>query len=213
MTYQAIRRYYEEPVEAVAAALSIPMRYANQLESGGDAYTEYITARLQFGNMVQSTICGPMEMIRGSFIVEYFGPKGIGAGRAQEVFERVGFALCQQVETRPHDIVTGPPTALLKYSVMGDILELNGPRFAALDDRPYYFGSLSAGILANVSEGTATTVTSLHTRIGDVVAEEGDYKIDQMGDVDTSRPAAPGEFMSWDGSNWVPTPTIDPERY
>lgn len=205
MTLQSIRRYYEEPVELVAAALNIPMRYPNQLESGGDAYTEYMTTRLQFGNMVEPTVCGPMEMIRGSFIVEYFGPKGIGAGRAQEVFERVGFALCQQVETRPH-LVAG-------FTIMGDIIDLNGPLFAALDDRPYYFGSMSAAIIANVAPPPPPPINSLHTRTGDVVAEEGDYTIDEMGDVDTSTPPAPGEFMQWDGSNWVPTPKIDPENY
>jgi hypothetical protein len=208
MTYQAIRRFYEQPVETVAAALGIPVRYDNQLESGGDAYSEYITARLNPGTTSDPTLCGPIEIIRGSYVVEYYGPKGIGSGRAQDVMQQIASALCLQVETRPHDVAG--------FIVNGDILALNGPTFTPLNNTPYYFSSLSASIIGRiVSPGApVAAVNSLHTRVGDVVSEEGDYSVGMMGDVDTTtNPPAPGELMDWNGTNWVPTPSIDSEDY
>lgn len=139
MSYQAVRRYYEEPVAAVGAALSIAVGYANQLIPDGDANSEFLIMRLNFGNTVEPALCGNLENLRGSFIVEYLGPKGIGPGRAQEVMAQVCTAL-NQLTTRPTARVNG---------VLGTITSLNGPSFTALDDRPNYFASVSASIVAS----------------------------------------------------------------
>ncbi len=53
-------------------------------------------------------------------------------------------------------------------------------------------------------------VTSAYGRIGDVVGEEGDYVIDQMGDVDTSTVApTPSDLLSWNGTDWTPNNSVD----
>ena len=53
-------------------------------------------------------------------------------------------------------------------------------------------------------------VTSAYGRTGDVVGAEGDYKIDQMGDVDTTTTTpVVGNLLSWDGTNWTPDSTVD----
>ena len=205
MSYQAVRRFYEEPVETAAAALSIPMRYDNQLEAGGDAYSEYLTARLNLGITADSTLCGPIEVIRGSFVVDYYGPKGIGSGRAQFVMQQIATALCDQVYTGPHNVAG--------FDVKGTMTGLSGPSFTPLDETPYFFGTLSTGIVARILGGAVPPlVTSLHTRIGDVVAEEGDYSLGQMGDVSNASPD-PGNVIGWDGASWAPSPSIDSETF
>ena len=53
-------------------------------------------------------------------------------------------------------------------------------------------------------------VESAFGRSGDVVAQEGDYVLDQMGDVDTTTvPPVNKDFLSWDGTNWTPGDTLD----
>ena len=144
MTLQAIRRFYEEPVEAVAAANTIPFRYENQLESGGDASDEFMTLRLNYGNMVDPTLCGPIEVIRGSLVVEYFGPKGIGTARAQEVMTAAAKALCTRGEAGVASVAG--------YKVYGSVLGINGPFFTPLNDRPYLFSSFSCPITARLGD-------------------------------------------------------------
>lgn len=58
------------------------------------------------------------------------------------------------------------------------------------------------------------SVTSAYGRVGHVIGVEGDYTLDQMGDVDTSTtsPTA-GDFLGWDGTNWSPEDTIDGGTY
>ena len=51
MTLQDIRRHFEKPVVDVCQSLGITYRPANTLEPNGDAYSEFIEARLQFGAM------------------------------------------------------------------------------------------------------------------------------------------------------------------
>ena len=53
-------------------------------------------------------------------------------------------------------------------------------------------------------------VTSAYGRIGNVVGVEGDYKLDQMSDVDTTTTApAVDNLLSWNGTNWTPDSTVD----
>ena len=57
-----------------------------------------------------------------------------------------------------------------------------------------------------VPQTTASApVDSVFGRTGAVVATEGDYDLDQLGDVDlTSSAPTSGQFLKYDGANWVP---------
>ena len=129
MSIQAIRRYFETPVVDTCTALGITYRPANTLEPNGDAYSEFIEARLQFGQMMEANIgdCASLENIRGSFIIEYYGPKGRGPARAQEVMELL---FCEMLALK-------------------GVSDINGPNFTELDDRPYYFARMSMAIIVN----------------------------------------------------------------
>ena len=129
MTLQDIRRHFETPVVDVCESLGITYRPANTLEPNGDAYSEFIEARLQFGQMMENSVgdCVKLENIRGSFIIEYYGPKGRGPARAQEVMELL---FCEMLTLK-------------------GVSTINGPNFTELDDRPYYFASLSMAIIVN----------------------------------------------------------------
>ena len=129
MTLQVIRRYFEAPVVQACTDLGIQYRAENTLEPSGDAYSEYVLSRLQFGNMTEDIVgdCPQLENIRGSFIVEYFGPKGRGPARAQEVMELI---FCEMLSLKGTQ-------------------NINGPNFTALDDRPYFFAALSMGIVGH----------------------------------------------------------------
>ena len=56
MTLQDIRRHFETPVVDTCTALNIPYRPANTLEPNGDAYSEFVEARLQFGAMMEGIV-------------------------------------------------------------------------------------------------------------------------------------------------------------
>ena len=139
MTLQAIRRYYEAPLETAAAALSIPVRHSNELASDNDAADEFMLVRLQFGLMSDPTLCGAIEDIRGSLIVEYFGPKGKGPGRAQTVMTEMLRAL-HSLAARPAERVNG---------VLGTASTVTGPDFTALDEQPYFFSRVTAALRAS----------------------------------------------------------------
>ena len=129
MTLQDIRRHFEKPVVDVCQSLGITYRPANTLEPNGDAYSEFIEARLQFGSMTGDVVgdCPSLENIRGAFIIEYYGPKGRGPARAQEVMELI---FCEMLSLKGTQ-------------------NINGPNFTALDDRPYFFAALSMGIVGH----------------------------------------------------------------
>ena len=60
------------------------------------------------------------------------------------------------------------------------------------------------------AEFAAGDVDSVFGRTGDVKAQEADYSIDQMGDVDTTTtPPDSKNLLSWDGSNWTPESILD----
>ncbi len=56
MTLQDIRRHFETPVITTCTALGISYRPANTLEPSGDAYSEFVEARLQFGQMMEGIV-------------------------------------------------------------------------------------------------------------------------------------------------------------
>ena len=56
----------------------------------------------------------------------------------------------------------------------------------------------------------AAWVTSAYGRVGNVVGAEGDYVLNQMGDVDTATtPPTNDAFLSWDGTTWVATGDVE----
>lgn len=89
--------------------------------------------------------------------------------------------------------------------------------FAAKSGLDLQFKSLVAGPNITITaDGTEITISSsgsgssavdsVFGRTGVVVATEGDYTIDQLGDVDTTTVAPNvGEVLEWNGTNWVPT--------
>lgn len=143
MSLQNIRYYYEKPVVDWCADNSVELRVDNMLEPGGDAASEFVVSRFNFGEMTEPSLCGLKQNIRGSFIVEFFGPKGDGPGRAQEVMQGI---MCKLME------LTQRPKARDVNGVLGTLGPITGPLFTALDERPYFFGSISMPILASLGD-------------------------------------------------------------
>ena len=87
MNLQNIRKYYEYPVIDCCNLGGVEFRAENTLEPGGDAIHKFCLARLQFGEMAEQTVaCGPFSNKRAVFIVEYYGPKGIGPSRRARLY-------------------------------------------------------------------------------------------------------------------------------
>ena len=125
MNLQNIRKYYEYPVIDCCNLSGVEFRAENTLEPGGDAIHKFCLARLQFGEMAEQTIaCGPLGNIRAVFVVEYYGPKGIGPADAQDFMECV----------------------ICKFHDLKGVISINGPDFTSLDNRPYFFARVSFGI-------------------------------------------------------------------
>ena len=144
MTLQAIRRFFEQPVEDSITLYdaSIPVFTDNQTYVDNDAESEFVLMRVNFGPTTEQTFCGPMERIRGSLVVEIYTPKGRGPGRAQEIASEVAFAL----NSLPRHTSTTTPDV-----VSGRINEINGPTFTSLDGRPHQLTRLSCGFQAAYS--------------------------------------------------------------
>jgi hypothetical protein len=134
-TYQEIRAHFEQPVVDVCADLGIEYRPENTLEPGGDAASEFLLSRIQFGTMTESTLCELLENIRGTFIVEFYCPKGEGPARAQNVIHDV---FCALVRTP-------------------GVLSISGPNFTALNEQPYFFASLSTAIIVSPNTFDSTS--------------------------------------------------------
>ena len=135
MIFQDIRRHFEQPVVDVCADLGIEYRPENTLEPGGDAASEFMLSRIQFGAMTETTLCELLENIRGTFIVEFFCPKGEGPARAQQVMHEVFCALVRTPGVR----------------------DISGPSFTALDKQPYFFASLNMAIIVSSSTVESTS--------------------------------------------------------
>lgn len=122
MDFQSIRKYYEYPVIDCCNLQGVEYRAENTLEPGGDAYAKFCLARLQFGPLSEQTIaCGPLSHKRASFVVEYYGPKGIGPADAQDFMECV----------------------ICKFHELKGVTNISGPSFTSLDNRPYFFARVS----------------------------------------------------------------------
>ena len=127
MNIQEIRKYYEYPVIDCCNLYKIEYRAENELEPGGDAYHKYVTARLQFNQLSEPLLgrdCGVTMNKRALFVVEYFGPKGIGPADAQDFMECV----------------------VCKFTELRGISNIAGPVFDSQDRRPYFFSRVSFGL-------------------------------------------------------------------
>lgn len=126
MDIQAIRRYYETPVIDACTAAGAEYRAENTLEPNGDAVSSFATGRLQFGEMFEDTVgCAPRENIRAVFVVEFYCEKGKGPKEAQDFMQGL---LCEMRKLK-------------------GINSLVGPSFTALGNTPYFFASMSFGLV------------------------------------------------------------------
>jgi len=140
---QAIRRAIEEPVELALAALipPIPVFTDNRLYDENDATSEFCLVRVSFGLMTDTTIgiCGDVEFIRGSAVIEVYTPKGNGPGRGQQAAEAIWRALMPLNRALP---------------AAGDLVvrtgSFSGPSFTPLQGRPHFFTRLSMPVRARV---------------------------------------------------------------
>jgi len=141
MTLQHIRHYYEQPIVDWCAANTVELRADNMIDPGSDASSEFLVTRFNFGQFTEQTLCGAIENVRGSLIVEFFGPKGVGPARAQTVMLAIMGELID---------LTDRPASPDANGVLGTLGPITGPSFTALDDRPYFFATMSMPIVASV---------------------------------------------------------------
>ena len=141
MSYQAVRRYFEEPVETVLTSFSIPIRYENQLVPTSGAQLEYALVRLNFGTTAEDAIDSAIENLRGSLVIEVYSEKGVGPGRMQTVAAEISQALYA---------LNDRPKARDTNGVLGHVNPITGPSFTSLSDDPYFVVSLSCGVVASV---------------------------------------------------------------
>jgi len=136
MTIQAIRRFFEDKVAAAIAPM--PLLVDNQTFTEADSTREYAAMRLDFGVFSEPVVGDSLESIQGSLVVELYTPKGIGAGRSQQ--------LAVQVLTALNTINRLPQ--LQADEVRGSVGQVIGPTFYALDGRPHFLARLSCGFRA-----------------------------------------------------------------
>lgn len=106
-------------------------------------------------------------------------------GAVTSVFGRIGAVVATEGdydigELGDVDTTTAAPTN-------GDVLQYDGANWVPVD------------------ETVVAPVQSVHGRTGAVVSAEGDYDLDELGDVDlTSTPPSNTDVLQYDGANWVP---------
>lgn len=137
MSLQAIRWVFEKPVIDAMAALSpsVPLILDNSAIVENDALTEYAVLRIDFGKVTEDALQIPLERIRGSITFGAYTEKNKGPGRNQVVctaalraLNYVGVCGC-----RP------------KCGAWGRTLNMTGPNFFSLDNRPYFYGTINCG--------------------------------------------------------------------
>ena len=157
MTLQNIRHYYEQPIVDWCATNGVELRADNMIEPNSDAAAEFLVTRFNFGQFTEQTLCGAIENVRGSLIVEFFSPKGTGPARAQTVMLGIMSELIG---------LTDRPVARDSNGVLGTLGPVTGPSFTALDDRPYFFATISAPVLASVGDvGGGGKLTTRNVRL------------------------------------------------
>ena len=142
MTLQHIRHYYEQPIVDWCATNGVELRADNMVEPNSDAADEFVVTNFNFGNFTEATLCGAIENVRGSLVVDFYSPKGVGPARAQTVMLGIMSELIG---------LTDRPVAPDGNGVLGTLGPITGPLFTALDDRPYFFATMSTPIIASVN--------------------------------------------------------------
>ncbi len=193
MNLQDIRKYYEYPVIACCNLQRVEYRAENTLEPGGDAIHKFCLARLQFGEMSEQSIaCGLLSNKRAVFIVEYYGPKGVGPADAQDFMECV----------------------ICSFHELKGVTSISGPDFAAMEDRPYFFSRVSFGlqIPANV-DGTSWGGGS-GGGSGGGTGNLPPHALNDHTDVELTSPAE-GEVLVYDSPDrkWKNTDELDSGSY
>ena len=140
MTLQHIRRYYEQPIVDWCATNSVELRVDNMLEPGGDAASEFVVTRLNFGQMTEPSLWCVGERPRLPHR-RVLWSKGRGPARAQEVMQEL---MCELMA------LTARPAARDANGVLGTLGPITGPLFTALDEKPYFFAAMSMPILASI---------------------------------------------------------------
>ena len=157
MTLQHIRHYYEQPIVDWCATNGVELRADNMVEPNSDAADEFVVTNFNFGNFTEATLCGAIENVRGSLVVDFYSPKGVGPARAQTVMLGIMSELIG---------LTDRPVARDSNGVLGTLGPVTGPSFTALDDRPYFFATMSAPVLASVGDvGGGKKLTTRNVRL------------------------------------------------
>jgi hypothetical protein len=141
MTYQAVRRYFEEPVETVLTGFGIPIRYENQLEPASGADLEFALVRLNFGTTAEIAVGCAVEDLRASLVIEVYSEKGVGPGRLQTIAADLSSTLYT---------LNNRPKARDANGVLGRVDPITGPSFTPLSNEPYFVLSLSCGVVASI---------------------------------------------------------------
>ena len=220
-TYQDVRGYLElGAMQSLKdAGISDELIFFDNVgETSGKADQLYAVVSLSFTDTIQDTIsnCGGIETLTGSIQCNIYTPRNVGSVPGESAALEVIRAW-----NGYNQWMASPGDPVLSVSIR----EIDGPTSLAPTARPHHVTVTSARWTMRLSAGTGPfpqppvppgpgpgggLVTSVFTRIGDVVAQEGDYDIDLLGDVDTSTsPPAPEEMMKWDGTNWVPSDSVD----
>ena len=106
-------------------------------------------------------------------------------GAVTSVFGRIGAVVATEGD---YDIgELGDVDTTTAAPANGDVLQYDGTNWVPVD------------------ETVVAPVQSVHGRTGAVVSAEGDYDLDELGDVDlTSTPPTTNDVLQYDGANWVP---------
>jgi len=135
MSLQAIRWVFEQPVLTAMGNEGVPLLLDNSATVENDALDEYAVLRIDFGRVTEDALQIPLERIRGSIVFGVYTEKNKGPGRSQvlataalRALNGVGVCGC-----RP------------KCGAWGRTMNMSGPSFFSLDDRPYFYSSLNCG--------------------------------------------------------------------
>lgn len=214
MTLQLLRACFETQINDAYQAMTPPVPVvfdAVQEEVPGD---EYVIMSLSYPSFTEPQICFDekmIEYIRGSVQIACYTPRAQGMRRIEEMAS-VGMVALNGVHA--NSLAAGIRPA------MGQI---EGPDTVLAGDQPYALVNIAGSFTARIGPGSTVPpgpnppppiggagVESFEGRQGVVVSAEGDYTMDELGDVDTTTdPPAPDEMMKWDGTNWVPSETVD----
>lgn len=209
MTLKTVRALFESHLNAAYQALTppVPVMFDNVQETPPNS--EHVILSLGYDTFTEPLVCmtEPMiEAIRGTIQIACYTPKGRGMARLEEL----GVTAIQALNT----IHTNP----LAVQAHPQIPTVNGPVPILSGDQPYALVNVSAPFRVRIPMAAPLppigAVQSVFGRTGVVVAKEADYLIDQMGDVDTTTtPPAGKNLLEWDGTNWVPSETVDSGTY